>query len=70
LTGSARGGLIGSRCSGPRSAGRETLIDLERVVDRFEWEVVAFVILSNHLHLLLKTPCPNLGKGMQGFLSA
>jgi putative transposase len=46
------------------------LVDLERVVDRFEWEVLAFVILSNHLHLLLKTPHPNLAKGMQAFLSA
>jgi REP element-mobilizing transposase RayT len=46
------------------------LADLERTIDRFEWEVLAFVIMSNHLHLLLKTPRPNLGKGMQSFLSA
>jgi putative transposase len=46
------------------------LLDLERTVNRFEWDVLAFVIMSNHLHLLLKTPRPNLGKGMQGFLSA
>ena len=30
---------------------------------------MAFAILSNHLHLLLKTPQPNLAKGMQAFLS-
>jgi putative transposase len=46
------------------------LADLERTVDRCGWEILAFAILSNHLHLLLKTPEPNLAKGMQGFLSA
>jgi len=30
---------------------------------------LAFLILGNHLHLLLKTPQPNLAKGMQAFLS-
>ena len=29
----------------------------------------AFVFLTNHLHLVLKTPRPNLAKGMQLFLS-
>ena len=46
------------------------LTDLERSVLRCGWEVLAFVILNNHLHLLLKTPQPNLAKGMQAFLSA
>ena len=46
------------------------LVDLERTVGRFEWELLAFVIMSNHLHILLKTPRPNLAKGMQGFFSA
>ena len=32
--------------------------------------VFAFVIMSNHLHVVLKTPEPNLARGMQGFLSA
>jgi hypothetical protein len=45
------------------------LADLERTVERFEWDVLAFVFLSNHLPLLLKTPRPNLAKGMQRFLS-
>ena len=45
------------------------LTDLERLVLRCDWELLAFAILSNHLHLLLKTPQPNLGKGMQAFLS-
>src|SRR5271166_1015801 len=30
----------------------------------------AFVFLTNHLHLVLKTPRPNLAKGMQLFLSS
>jgi REP element-mobilizing transposase RayT len=46
------------------------LSDLERTVNRFDWELLAFVIMSNHLHLLVKTPRPNLAKGMQAFLSA
>ena len=48
---------------------RRVLADLERVVGRFGWELLAFVVLSNHLHLVLKTPRPNLAKGMQAFLS-
>jgi len=46
------------------------LADLERSVLRSGWELLAFVIMSNHLHLLLKTPRPNLARGMQAFLSA
>jgi putative transposase len=48
---------------------RRVLADLERVVGRFGWELLAFVVLSNHLHVVLKTPRPNLAKGMQAFLS-
>src|SRR5438105_2791861 len=46
------------------------LTDLERVVGRTGWELLSFVVLSNHLHLLLKTPRPNLARGMQAFLSS
>ena len=48
---------------------RRVLATLERAVGRFGWEVLAFVVLSNHRHLVLKTPRPNLAKGMQAFLS-
>ena len=48
---------------------RRLLADLERVVDRSGWLVLGFVIMSNHLHLLLRTPRPNLARGMQAFLS-
>jgi putative transposase len=43
---------------------------LERTVQRTGWRLYAFVVLSNHLHLVLQTPRPNLGQGMQFFLSS
>ena len=36
---------------------------------RYGWELLAFVFMTNHLHLLLRTPRPNLSAGMQYFLS-
>jgi REP element-mobilizing transposase RayT len=49
---------------------RRLLASLERAVGRFGWRLYAFVVLSNHLHLVLKTPRPNLARGMQSFLSS
>jgi len=43
---------------------------LERAVRRSGWLLYAYVLLTNHLHLVLKTPRPNLAKGMQLFLSS
>src|SRR5262249_39299023 len=43
--------------------------ELARAAQRCAWRIYAFVILSNHLHLVLKTPQPNLARGMQTFLS-
>ena len=44
---------------------RERLLDdLRRTVLRCGWELLAFVFMENHLHLLLKTPRPNLARGM------
>jgi REP element-mobilizing transposase RayT len=43
--------------------------ELGRAAVRCAWRVSAFVILSNHLHVVLKTPQPNLARGMQTFLS-
>jgi len=34
------------------------------------WRVFAFAIMSNHVHVVLKTPQPNLAGGMQVFLSS
>jgi len=36
---------------------------------RFGWILYAYVVMSNHYHLALKTPEPNLVKGMQWFQS-
>jgi putative transposase len=43
--------------------------DLGKAAMRCSWRVYPFVIMSNHLHIVLKTPQPNLARGMQAFLS-
>jgi len=51
-------------------ADRRRLVEgLEHTVIRCGWELLCYVIMGNHLHLLLQTPRPNLAAGMQGFLS-
>src|SRR5262245_33807360 len=37
---------------------------LDRVALRFDWRVFAWALLRNHWHLFLKTPEPNLSRGM------
>ena len=32
---------------------------------RFGWSVSAFVLMTNHFHLVIGTPEPNLSRGMQ-----
>ena len=32
---------------------------------RFGWSVAAYVLMTNHFHLVLQTPDPNLSRGMQ-----
>jgi putative transposase len=50
---------------------RERLLTgLERSVTRTGWRLCAFVVLSKHLHLVVKTARPNLARGMQNFLSS
>jgi putative transposase len=50
---------------------RDRLLEhLGRAAVRCSWRVYAFAIMSNHLHIVLKTPEPNLARGMQAFLSA
>jgi putative transposase len=44
---------------------RGFLDNLARVVDRFRWRLHAFVLMSNHYHLLLETPEPTLSRGMR-----
>ena len=38
---------------------------LAQAVERYRWRCLAFCLMDNHLHLLLETPLPNLGSGMQ-----
>jgi REP element-mobilizing transposase RayT len=40
------------------------LLFLGMAVRRFGWSVTAWVLMTNHFHLVLKTPEPNLSKGM------
>ncbi len=42
---------------------------LERTVVARRWELFAFVLMSNHFHLLLRTPEANLSRGMHRMLS-
>ena len=49
---------------------RRRLVDgLEHVVVRRDWELLRYVVMGNHLHLMVKTPRANLSVGMQSFLS-
>jgi len=41
------------------------LSTLGEVVDRFRWICHAYCLMSNHYHLLIETPSPNLSRGMQ-----
>ena len=48
----------------------QRLIDgLATVVSRLEWDLICFVLMPNHLHLLVRTPQPNLSRGMQYLIS-
>jgi putative transposase len=38
---------------------------LAQAVRRYRWRCLAFCLMDNHVHLLLETPLPNLGSGMQ-----
>ena len=37
---------------------------LEYVVDRFGWKCHAYCLMTNHYHLMIETPRPNLSRGM------
>ena len=38
---------------------------LGEAVVRFGWSLTAWVLMTNHFHLALQTPEPNLSRGMQ-----
>ncbi|HEU4886247.1 MAG TPA: transposase [Thermoanaerobaculia bacterium] len=41
------------------------LLLLSQTVIRFGWRLFAWVLMSNHYHLVFQTPQPNLSRGMQ-----
>lgn len=43
---------------------------LAEAVRRFGWSITAWVLMTNHFHLVIQTPQPNLSKGMHWFNSA
>ncbi|MFZ2490164.1 MAG: transposase, partial [Thermoanaerobaculia bacterium] len=46
-------------------ADRRTFLDfLGIAVRRFGWSVTAYVLMTNHFHLVIQTPEPNLSRGM------
>jgi putative transposase len=55
------------RCSIFRSdADRHAFVEvLGRTVDRFDWRCLTYCLMDNHFHLVLRTPQPNLDRGMQ-----
>ncbi len=38
---------------------------LRRTVETYRWRLHAFVLMTNHDHLCVETPEPNLSAGMQ-----
>jgi len=43
---------------------RQFLILRDRVVRLCAWRVLAYCLMTNHFHLLIETPAPNLSAGM------
>jgi REP element-mobilizing transposase RayT len=41
------------------------LVMMRGVVHAFGWRVLAYCLMTNHVHLVIETPYPNLGEGMQ-----
>jgi REP-associated tyrosine transposase len=37
---------------------------LDEIVRRFRWKCFAYCLMTNHVHLVVETPEPNLGEGM------
>ena len=48
---------------------REWLRLLGRNATRCGWRVFAYALMSNHFHIFLRTPQPNLSVGMHAFES-
>ena len=44
---------------------RRFLRGVERSVSRLDWRCLAYCLMENHFHLIVRTPVPNLARGMQ-----
>lgn len=45
---------------------RERFLDLlQRVAGRYRWQCLAYCLMGNHYHLIVRTPLPNLSRGMR-----
>ena len=64
-----RGATPGRRCSATTATTRGWSRALETVVGRLGWDLLCFVLMPNHFHLLVRTPRPNLSRGMQHLTS-
>jgi putative transposase len=54
-----------------RSSDRDVFLGfLAETIKRFGWSVTAWVLMTNHFHLVIQTPHPNLSAGMHWFNSA
>jgi putative transposase len=42
------------------------LMNLGEIVKRSGWELTAYTLMTNHYHLVLRTPEPNVAAGMHG----
>jgi REP element-mobilizing transposase RayT len=45
------------------------VLRLERAALHCEWSCLAYCVMDTHVHVIVRTPQPNLGRGMQRFLS-
>jgi len=47
-------------------ADRKAFLDiLAAAIDRFDWRCHAYCLMTNHYHLFIETPKPNLARGMR-----
>jgi putative transposase len=60
----ARGNAKGDIYRDDRDRVRYLAI-LGHVIDRKDWRCLAYCLMDNHVHLLVETPEPNLGAGIQ-----
>ena len=44
---------------------RVFLATLASVIPRYEWQMLTYCLMPNHVHLLVRTPEPTLSKGMR-----